>query len=458
MRVTLSVPQDFLDALSAIGGIFYGAIKHRQVTAICTDSRECQDGDLFFALSGENFNGNNFIDEAIQAGAIPVGPSVKTFGIKISSGNSALLNFAKFYKKRLPYLRFTVAITGSVGKTTTKEFLSVLSRERYKTHATWQNFNNEIGVPLTILSAPLDTEVLICELGMNHRGEIRQLSDTVEPDIAVITKIGTAHIGNLGSIQEIANAKLEITSGLRGPLLLPYGECLLKCDYPKIATHSANNNNATVSTIKNQFGLLEIYVKRELTDILNFRFDGNHLYECLAAAACAANVMKIPHRNIIDGISKINNSNLRHQILKTPLGFYILDDSYNSSYESLLASFELLSNLKGYSGKSVLLGDILELGDQSETIHAAVGQMVTKYRFDNLFLIGEQVYHIAESAISNGFPKNKIFINSDIHSPEITSAYICQNMKPNEILLAKASHKMNLRRIINLITGNQNEK
>jgi UDP-N-acetylmuramoyl-tripeptide--D-alanyl-D-alanine ligase len=168
--------------------------------------------------------------------------------------------------------------------------------------------------------------------------------------------------------------------------------------------------------------------------------------------------MRIPHHDIINGINKINNSNLRHQILKTPLGFYILDDSYNSSYESLLASLELLYDQKGYSGKSVLLGDILELGDQSETIHAAVGKMVAKYRFDNLFLFGNQVSYIAESAIANGFPKTKIFVNSDIHSPEITSAYICQNMKPNEILLAKASHKMNLRRIINLITGNQNEK
>lgn len=458
MRITLSVPQDFLDVLSAIGGIFYGTIKHRFIKTICTDSRECHEGDLFFALSGEKFNGNDFLDEAIRAGAIPVGPSVKTFGIKTPSGNLALLNFAKFYKKRLPYLRCSVAITGSVGKTTTKEFLSIISSQRYKTHSTWQNFNNEIGVPLTILSAPLDTEVLICELGMNHRGEIKRLSDTLEPNIAVITKIGTAHIGNLGTIEEIAKAKLEITSGLSGVLFIPFGEELLKCSYPKIATHSAVNNNATVSALNNQFNLLEIHLNCELIDILDFHFDGKHLYECLSAAVAVAYAMKIPHDDIIQGINRISESNLRHKILETPFGFHILDDSYNSSFESVSASIELLTNIKGYSEKSVLLGDILELGEKSAEIHEAVGSLVAKYDIDKIFLIGNRSYYIAKGAINAGFPQNRIFINYDIHSPEATSSSICQNMHENGILLAKASHKMNLGRIINMILGKQNER
>ena len=447
------MPQDFLDVLSSIGGIFYGNIKHRYIKAICTDSRECQHGDLFFALKGDKFDGNDFIKNAIDNGAIPVGPSVRTFGIKAHSGNEALLDFAKFYRRRLPKLLYTVAITGSVGKTTAKEFLSKLTSQRYKTHSTWQNLNNGVGVPITVLSAPSDTEVLICELGMNHRGEIKRLSRAVEPDIAVITKIGTAHIGNLGSIEEIARAKLEITNGLSGVLLIPLGEKLLECSFPCVKTHSAESKSATVATLKNQFNLLEIYKNQELLDIIDFQFDGKHLYECLSAAVCAAIHMKMSSSEIMKGIKKIGEDSFRHKIYKTPQDFYILDDSYNASYESVIASIDLLSDLKGYSRKSILLGDILELGDKSAEIHSVIGSIVTKHDIDKLFVIGDFSRYIVQGALSAGFPKNRIFMNPDMHSPEITSSAICQNMRPNEILLIKASHKMNMGRIINLSLG-----
>ena len=453
MRVVLSIPQEFLDVLSSIGGIFYGNIKHKFVNAICTDSRECQDGDLFFALKGEHYDGNFFIKDIIERGGIPVGPGTTTFGIKTDSGNSALLNFAKFYKGRLPCLKYTVAITGSVGKTTTKEFLKILALQRYKTHSTRENLNNEVGVPITMLSAPADTEVLICELGMNHSGEIKVLSNTVCPNIAIITKIGSAHIGNLGSIENIAKAKLEVTSGLNGRLIIPYDEPLLKSEHQNSLTHSARSKNASFATLKNSFGLLELYQNGDLLEIIDYQFSGNHLYECLAAAACAAINMAIPQEKIKDGIKKIKEDSFRHKIYQSPIGFYILDDSYNASFDSVIAAADLLKTINGYSQKNVLLGDILELGDKSEEIHESIGSAIAEYNFDNLFIIGNFAHHIAKGALDKGFSKNKIFVNQDIHSPEITSSVILQNVRPNGILLIKASHKMNMGRIINLIMG-----
>lgn len=451
MRILLSVPQDFLDVLSAVGGVFYGKINHAIINAICTDSRECVIGDAFFAIKGTRYDGNDYINDATSRGAIPIGEGVNIFGIKVVSGKKALLDFAKFYKSRLPVLAHTVGITGSVGKTTTKEFLRILLSERYKIHANRGNFNNEIGVPLTVLSAPRDTEILICELGMNHLDEIRELSYAVEPDIAVITKIGTAHIGNLGSIKKIASAKLEIVTGLTGTLLVPREQEAILSGYANTKTFSAYSSISDFTVSKNRFGLLEIYKSHELITIIDINFPGYHLYECLSAAVSVALELSIPMKHIVTGVRKINDSTYRHRIKSTPYGFDILDDAYNASAESVIASMNYLHDLNGYSGKSILLGDMLELGNKSKEIHTKIGIEIADYGFDNLFLIGSYANDIRISAISAGFPAKRIFTNENLSLPEITAAHILKAMQPRELLLAKASRKVNLDRIINML-------
>lgn len=453
MRILLSIPQDFLDFLSAVCGVFYGKINYRIIKAICTDSRECKDGDIFFAIKGKEHDGNDYIDQAISNGAIPLGEGVNVFGIKVEDSSKALLQFAKFYKRQLPFLLHTVAITGSVGKTTTKEFLSVILKKRYKIHANRENYNNKIGVPLTVLSAPRDTEVLICELGMNHIGEIRELSDTITPDIALITKIGTAHIGNLGSIKRIAAAKLEITHGLSGVLLIPKEQDLIICGYDNTKTFSAYSNSGYYGAIKNRFNMLEIYRLGELAAIIDFNFLGYHLYECLSAAVSVAMELNLTIQQIISGIHDIDEHSYRHKIQKTPYGFDIMNDAYNSSAESVIASANYLCDIEGYSGKSALLGDMLELGEQTDAIHMKIGAEIVRFGFDRLFLIGDYAMQIREGAVLSGFPKTHIFINTDRSLPEITASQILRNMKRGEILLAKASRGINLNRIINLIVG-----
>ncbi len=451
MRIELAIKQDFFDVLSSVGGIFYGKIKNQTIHAISTDSRECYDGDIFFALTGKNYDGNSFINDAISKGAIPVGPVVKRYGIKVDSANAALLSFAAFYKRHLPKLKYTVAITGSVGKTTTKEMLAKISTIRYKTHSTWENFNNDIGVSFTILSAPANTEVLIAEIGMNNMGEIRTLSSALFPDIGIITRIGSAHIGNLGSKESIAKAKLEITESLKNNLILPCNEPLLSTAYPRITYFSNEYKNADVLIRKNSFNQYELYIKGALQKIFNFASSAEHLIYCLAASTAAAMEIGLDIDDIYRGILSIDDSNFRHKTVLSSKGFFILDDSYNASYESVCAAITMLNKIPQVRKRHVLLGDILELGEMSQSIHYQIGALLAKSDIQYIFLIGNQVEYIAQGAIYNGFNERRIFINKDVSSPEVTAAQICKMLLPNDIILAKASHKINLKRIINLV-------
>ena len=451
MRIELSIPQDFLDILSWIGGIFYGDISRRFVNGICTDSRECQPGDIFFAIEGKNIDGNRFIPEAISRGAIPVGRGVGRYGIRVDSGEEALISCASFYKNALPHLLHTAAITGSVGKTTTKEFLKCLSSVKCKTHATSGNYNNGIGTAITVLSAPSDTEILILEFGMNHSGEIGRLSSAFTPDSAVITKIGSAHIGHLGSRENIAKAKLEIKDGLRGGLLLPFEEELLSTDYRYVKHFSSKSPLADVAVIKNAFDQLELYIDGGLYSIFNFQNKADHILECLTAAIITALEIGILPEEIMKGVCNINGDSFRHQILKSTLGYTILDDSYNASYESIKAAMDMLREITGAKRKNALLGDILELGDMSYNIHYSVGRLASLYELHYLFLLGEHAEAVFDGAAENGFDKERIFILNDLPSYRSISEFIKDKMQADDIILIKGSHAMNLGRISELM-------
>lgn len=451
MRIELSIPQDFLDLLSATGGIFYGDIDNKSIKAIATDSRECVKGDIFFALDGKTKSGNDYIPDAISQGAIPVGRGVKRYGIRVDSANDALLSFASFYKQALPNLLHTIAITGSVGKTTTKEFLKVLSSTRYKTYATWKNFNNDIGASLTVLSADKETEVLILEFGMNHEGEIKKLSSSFAPDIAVITKIGSAHIGELGSKEGIANAKLEILSGLKGTLLIPKGESLLSTPYTKKRFFSATDKSADMAILTNSFDRIEMYYNGELYSIFDFPSNAEHILECLAASSITAYELGLSCEEITNGIGMINDTSFRHKIVKSAIGYTIIDDAYNASYESVIAALGMLKKIDGVKKRYVLLGDILELGKFSYDIHYSIGRMIQVSNVDYLLLIGENSSAIFEGAINYGFDKEHIFILDNIDFPEKTTEFIKEMISTDDVILIKASHKMRFDKIVELL-------
>ncbi|MBR4835531.1 MAG: UDP-N-acetylmuramoyl-tripeptide--D-alanyl-D-alanine ligase [Clostridia bacterium] len=393
MRIKLGMPLMLSEIASMIGE--EKPTLDTEITHVSTDTRELKSGDLFIPQSG----GEIYLDDALKLGAV------------ILTKRNFLLEFACGYCKTLPYILYKIGITGSVGKTTTKEMLKSILEKHFKVHANEGNFNNHIGLPMSILSAPPDTEILIMEMGMNHMGEIRILSECLRPNIAVITNVGTSHIGNLGSRENIARAKLEILIGMdSGVLFVPYDEPLLN-SHP---------------------GAINVY--SESTKAM----DRN-----MSMAVSVAEFIGITKPDL----SNISTENIRQKmIFKKSHRF--LTDYYNSSYESVAALIESAKEQEKYPRRALVLGDILELGEYCQDIHLRVGKLVKPSDFDHLFLFGEYAEFIYRGALENSFDKDKIFINSDLTRPDITAEQIKANCDENELILMKASRGVRLERIL----------
>ena len=418
------------------------------VIAITTDSREVRRGDLFIALSGENFDGESFVKEARNKGAYILSSKYPTADFKVKNTLTALLNIAGLYKKRLPRLNTTVAITGSVGKTTTKNILCSILSHCFKVHATRENYNNAIGLWHTILSAPIDTEVMIAELGMNHIGEIQEMSFALKPDIAIITNVGTAHIGNLGSREQIARAKLEILDGMTCPhLIAPYEENLLSLY--TLYTFSTENQNADCyirplneSAVASSF---EIITKNHSLGEFKISVPGRHILKAIAASVGAIEFMGADLKILYDAIPHLLSECARGRFIKIG-AFEIYDDTYGSSPEAVIADFELLA-LTEYKTKSCMLGDMLELGAETEELHEKIGSAAFKYGYKSLFAFGRYAEFIKNGAIKAGMSEKNIFINGNVDSPEITAKQIINNTTDGELILFKASHAIAADRI-----------
>ncbi len=448
MRIRLGEGLTVEEIAKAVGAKH---LSKEKIEYITTDSREAGPADLFVATKGERVNGEDFVSEAEAAGSIPLCVGKTQRGICVRNTITALLRLAEYYKKKLTRLKYTVAITGSVGKTTTKELLKTILSPKYKVHATQGNMNNELGMPLTILCAPLDTEVLILEMGMNHLGEISNMSKCAQPSIAIITNIGTSHIGNLFSREGIAKAKLEIKDGMKnGKLIIPYGEDLLK-DVSDTESFSTKDMSADYFVRKNSSNNVEIYEKGKLILSTQVTYSYEHLMSCLVCAVCATRKMSLSADEIIAGLSLISQYNVRQNIIKVNK-LYFLEDCYNSSLESVIAALSVMEGMDGYARKSLMLGDILELGEFSESIHRKIGEMISPYVFTNLYLYGSFVRHIMLGALAAGFSIERIFCNfSD--NINYSAAKILANSVDNEIILLKASRKLKLERIIDIISS-----
>jgi len=456
MRIKLSCPLELKEIVGAVSALPFNNLD-KTVSYISTDTRELKKGDLFFALKGNNFNGEDYVEEALSLGAIPVSTVRNNNSIIVNDTKEALLDLAEYYKSKLPTLRFTVAITGSVGKTTTKEFLKYILSTKYRVHATHENQNNDIGVPITVLSAPKNCEVLITELGMNSLGEIERLSRCVKPDYAIITNIGTSHIGRLGSRRLIAKAKSEIVIGMsNGSVFCEWEEPLLK-EIPLRETVSVNNHLADYFLFEFREYLthssFDFYSKEAHLNNLTLNIGGKHQLKCLAYAIAVGLKLGLSEVEIKRGVEAIPKNAARHRLIELN-DFYIFDDSYNASIESVKADLEYLS-INKTQPKSMLLGDILELGTKTEEIHTEIGRMAVSFKLNRLYLFGIYTEYVKRGAIEAGMDERKIFINLDLLSPEITAEQIRINHEKNEIILFKASHNVRLSRVIDLLKGDK---
>lgn len=443
MRVDLQIPL----ALSELSVLLKAPINatNVKIKTVCTDTREAEAGDLFIALRGENDNGEKYVSDAKAKGCYVLAES-NFADIRVTDTSEALLDIAHYYKSKLP-LKKTVAVTGSVGKSTTVKFLSKILGAKYKVHSPGGNFNNNIGLPLTILSTPKDTEVLIAELGMNHFGEIKRLSECVNPDIAIITSVGTAHIGNFGTRENIAKAKLEILCGMdNGQLILPKGEPLLK-DIENAVYVSDDSSLSQFSLINSKDGLRLTSLYGNINSIPFFD-TREHLIKDLGFALSVSLLLGMSEDEIIMGVRSINQADLRQRFI-TLRDLTIFDDSYNASLESVIADLKFIS--ENYSISGAFLGDILELGDSSYAIHEKIGREAARLGIGNLYLYGKFASYTRRGAVDFGMDDRHIFMNEDINDPNTSAEQILHSHHPGEVILFKASHKLRLDRIADMI-------
>lgn len=424
--------------------------------AFIRDSREIKEGDIYVALKGENFDGNEFLLDAINHGAkvcivsknltedeIKIANNKVVNIIKVTNTLESLQEIAKF--KRSLYDIPVVAVTGSVGKTSTKDIIASVMKEKYKTLKTKGNYNNEIGLPLTILA--LDDEEAMCiEMGMNHFGEIRKLTNIAKPTIAVITNIGTAHIGNLGSRENILKAKMEILEGLIGNTVVINNDNDLlnkwaseNSDKYNIITYGIKNNSRYMAKdIKSYENRSEFYINNQKIIV---PVGGEHFVLNSLCAIAVGEVLDIPIEKITEGIKNLNLSKKRMEVIKNKIGTVIINDTYNANYDSMKAAIEYLKEIKD-KRKIAVLGDMLELGSYSEELHKKVGLLVDK-NIDILITVGKESKYIAEKSSA------KEIYEFDNNNQAIEK--LKTTITKDDIVLLKASNSMKFNEITDSI-------
>ena len=420
------------------------------VDRVDTDSRNIHPGALFIPLQGERFDGHAFINDALEAGAAGCLLSRERssclpgkFYIKVANTQRALRDLARWYKSRfdIPF----IGVTGSVGKTTTKDMVAAVLGERYKVLKTEGNFNNEIGMPLTLLRLDRTHEICVLEMGMSALGEIEYLSAIVEPDAAVITNIGDSHIENLGSRENILKAKCEIFSHMKpGSLVVLNGDDELlntlrgQLSFPTVWCGKGEGlDYRAVDTESDGESLLRCTMTTPVgtSDVEIPALGAHMIYPALMAAAIGER-FGLTREEIVNGIRRFAPTKMRMNILRRGENITILNDAYNANPQSMRAALEALSTSKG-SPKIAVLGDMFELGPLAPTLHAGVGERAAKSGIDCLVCAGELAKHIADAAEAAGMTEVYWRPNK-----KEALTVLEQVVKPNCTVLVKASRGM----------------
>ena len=365
--------------------------------------------------------------------------------ILVENTLQALYKIASY--KRSLYNIPVIAITGSVGKTSTKDIIASVVSQKYKTLKTEGNNNNNIGLPLTILKLK-DHEALVIEMGMNHFGEIRILTNIAKPTISVITNIGTSHIGNLGSRENILKAKLEILEGMENKVLVINNDNDLLSNWNKskenenikVYTYGIENKSDLIAkniNIEDDSSKFDIYIKDEKIDI-EVPVSGKHFVYNAMCASLIGKILNINNEKIQKGIKEFELTKKRMDVIKLKDDITIINDSYNASYESMKASLEYLSKLNG-KRKIAVLGDMFELGDYSEKLHRKVGKEVVKNNIDILICCGDNSKFIIEEAENLGIRNDNIYYENDIN---MVAERLRKILTKDDVVLLKASNAM----------------
>ncbi|MCT4621326.1 MAG: UDP-N-acetylmuramoyl-tripeptide--D-alanyl-D-alanine ligase [Marinisporobacter sp.] len=434
------------------------------VYGISTDSRSIKDKELFIPLVGENFNGHDFIEKAIQNGANAIFVSEEYEGslfeekglsiIRVKDTLKALQDLAKYYVSKFPIP--IIGVTGSTGKTSTKEIIYSVLSKKYKVLKNKGNFNNHIGLPLTVFGLNEEHEIGILEMGMSGFGEINLLADLVKPDVAVITNIGLSHIEHLGSQENILKAKMEITNYFseKSTLIVNGDDKLLKTlnnknmDYEKCFIGLEKDCHYQGVHINDQ-GEEGIHFHVKINDEMypfTLNVPGQHnIYNALCAIAVGCK-FNMDIASIQEGIKEFKGSKMRMHIFTTHGKIKVINDAYNASPDSMGAAINVLSKMT--NRKIAILGDMLEMGEYAKYGHCDVGRGVADNKIDILIAVGTNANHIAKGAIENKFDQEKVYVCKD--NEEVME--ILKNiLKKEDVVLIKGSRGMRMEEIVQYI-------
>lgn len=437
------------ELISAVSGTLLSGDESAVFCGVTTDTREDCAGKLFIPLVGERFDGHDYIKTAFEKGAVASLCSKPYEGacVLVEDTLRALQDLSAYVRQQrdIP----VVGITGSVGKTTTKEMLALTVGSKYHTHKTEKNYNNHIGVPLTLLKLDETHEAAVVEMGMNNAGELAVLTRLARPTVAVFTNVGLTHIGNLGSQENILRAKLEMLEGLS-----PDGTAVLNADDPLLWREKGKLSHKVLTYgIKNPEADIKATDIRLAEQSVTFCVDGetvclpqpgeHSVYNALAAIAGGLAVgAELP--KMARALETFSGTKMRLNI-QNLRDFRVIEDCYNASPASVAVALHVLKDLKCGGKRIAVLGNMNELGDYAASEHERVGRLVAELKLDFLVAVGDLAKGIADGAVAAGFDSKslRVFDNN-----LAASAFLNTIVEAEDVVLVKGSHSTHLEEII----------
>ncbi|WP_288868706.1 UDP-N-acetylmuramoyl-tripeptide--D-alanyl-D-alanine ligase [uncultured Parvimonas sp.] len=436
------------------GNLVTTSMKDVIVEGVSTDTRDIKLHNLFIPLVGAKYDGHTFAFDAIKKGAIATLWDKNHPTPYLDAGIIVVDDTLKAYQKLAnSYLKATkskvIGITGSNGKTGTKDILASILEENFRVHKTAKNLNNEIGVPKTIMEMDLDDEAIVLEMGMERFGEISVLTNIANPDIAVITNIGDSHLLELGTKENIARAKFEILEGLK-----PDGIFIF------------NNDDDILREVIREYSIPQRIIKigtREDSDVIirpirsdesgssfsigeyaySIPFIGKHQIYNVSVAITIAGLLGMDYASIVKGLSKVKLTGMRMELMHLP-SFDVLNDCYKSNPQSLMSCIETVYTMKGYKNKILILSDMLELGENEEKLHFNVGEKIDRDRIDYVICVGDLAKEIYNGANRNFNVKNLFYFETKGEVIEKVREIISEDT----LIMVKGSRGMKLEEII----------
>ena len=461
------LPWTLSEILKATGGeLLSGEIEHR-FDAVSTDSRSIAPNDLFVAIVGEVHDGHVFISDAVEqgiggllvdrkkAGDLPISvwQTQKIACVAVSDTTRALGDLAAFHRARTDVA--LIAITGSNGKTTTRQMTAAVVARKFNTLSTIGNYNNQIGVPLTLLRLARQHRWAVVELGTNRPGEIARLTQICSPDIGVITNIGPAHLEGLGSLDGVMREKGQLIEHLK-----PEGQAVLNVDDRRVSKIAAETRRKQKDVLL--FGLSEkadiraTAVNEKATGIsfsldlpqesltVDLKAAGQFMVTNSLAAAAVGQLLEVPPADIKVGLETFEPVWGRMDILETANGIHVIDDSYNANPDSMKAAITTLKSLRANNRSVFVAGDMLELGAQAEALHRQVGVWAAAAEIDKLWVTGEYADAVAVGARDAGMKSENVIIGSQ----ETILDSLKESLKPGDWVLVKGSRGARMDNIV----------